>query len=54
MNAIDVMTRNVVSVKLDPEIERIARELRQHGDFDIRNYKMKQLNIRKLFDGAEP
>jgi hypothetical protein len=34
------------------ETQRVARELRRHGNFDILNYKLKRPDIQKLFEGA--
>jgi hypothetical protein len=34
------------------ETQRVARELRKHGRFDILNYKLKRPDIQKLFEGA--
>jgi hypothetical protein len=35
------------------ETQRVARQLRQHGSFDILNYKLKRPDIQKLFEEPE-
>jgi 2-methylisocitrate lyase-like PEP mutase family enzyme len=35
------------------ETQRVARELRQRGSFDILNYQLKRPEIQNLFDGAQ-
>jgi len=35
------------------ETQRVARELRQRGSFDILSYQLKRPDIQNLFDGAQ-
>lgn len=48
-----VSTASGLTMMAIEETKRVAQELRQHGSFDILNYKVKRPDIQKLFDGAE-
>ena len=48
-----VSTASGLTMMAIEETKRVAQQLRQHGSFDILNYKVKRPDIQKLFDGAE-
>ena len=48
-----VSTASSLTMMAIEETQRVARELRKHGSFDILNYKLKRPDIQKLFDGVE-
>ena len=48
-----VSTASSLTMMAIDEIQRVARELRQHGIFDILNYKTKRPDIQKLFPRSE-
>ena len=48
-----VSTASSLAMMAIEETQRVARELRKHGRFDILNYKLKRPDIQKLFEGAE-
>jgi 2-methylisocitrate lyase-like PEP mutase family enzyme len=48
-----VSTASSLAMMAIEETQRVARELRKRGSFDILNYKLKRPDIQNLFDGAE-
>jgi 2-methylisocitrate lyase-like PEP mutase family enzyme len=47
-----VSTASSLAMMAIEETQRVARELRRRGSFDILNYKLKRPDIQNLFDGA--
>jgi 2-methylisocitrate lyase-like PEP mutase family enzyme len=48
-----VSTASSLTMMAIAETQRVARELRQRGSFDILNYQLKRPDIQNLFDGAQ-
>jgi 2-methylisocitrate lyase-like PEP mutase family enzyme len=48
-----VSTASGLAMMAIEEIQRVSRELRKRGSFDILNYKLKRTDIQNLFEAAE-
>ena len=48
-----VSTASSLTMMAIAETQRVARELRQRGSFDILIYQLKRPDIQNLFDGAQ-